>query len=126
MKKFDEIIGQALSQEDRELLARHGEPGFLAQAFGIFRGPQAWVMWTVNVAGAATFFAGVYCLWRVFATNDPTDAMQWGILSLFLFQATTLCKIFLGNRVEANRLLREIKRVELQLSLLRQQFDTSS
>ena len=39
--------------------------------------------------------------------------------SLFLFQVTTMCKTFMGNRMEANRLLRELKRVELQVSLLR-------
>jgi hypothetical protein len=30
-----------------------------------------------------------------------------------------MCKTFMGNRMEANRLLRELKRVELQVSLLR-------
>lgn len=119
MNKIDNLIGQALTEEDRALLASHSEPGYLAQAFGIFRGPMAWVTWVVNVAAGVAFLAGAYAIWRMFDTLDPLVAVKWGVASLFLFQVTTMCKTFMGNRMEANRLLRELKRVELQVSLLR-------
>lgn len=119
MSKFDDLIGQALTEEDRALLASHAEPGYLAQAFGLFRGPMAWVMWLVNVANGASFLVGVYALWQMTNAGDPVLAVKWGVGALFLFQITTLCKTFMGNRMEVNRMLREIKRVELQLSLLR-------
>lgn len=119
MNKIDDLIGRALTEEDRALLASHSEPGYLAQAFGLFRGPLAWVMWLVNVASGVAFFAGAYAIWQMFGTSDPLVAVKWGVASLFLFQVTTLYKTFMGNRMEANRLLRELKRVELQLSLLR-------
>jgi hypothetical protein len=93
MNKIDDMIGKALTEEDRALLASHGEPGYLAQAFGIFRGPMAGIMWMVNVAS--------------------------GVAALALFQVTSLCKTFMANRMEANRLLRELKRVELQVAMLR-------
>lgn len=119
MDKIDDLIGRALTEEDRALLASHGEPGYLAQAFGLFRGPMAWVMWLVNIASGVAFLAGVYAIWRMFGTTDPLVAVKWGVASLFLFQVTTMCKTLMGNRLEANRLLRELKRVELQVSLLR-------
>ena len=119
MNKIDELIGQALTEEDRALLASHGEPGYIAQAFGLFRGPMAWVMWLVNIAGGVAFLAGAYALWQMAASADALVAVKWGVGSLFLFQVTTLCKIFMGNHMEANRMLRELKRVELQVSLLR-------
>lgn len=119
MNKIDDLIGRALTEEDRALLASHNEPGYLAQAFGLFRGPMAWVMWTLNVASGVSFLAGVYAISRMFGALDPLVAVKWGVASLFLFQVTTMCKTFMGNRMEANRLLRELKRVELQVSLLR-------
>lgn len=119
MNKVDELIGRALTEEDRALLERHAEPGYLAQAFGLFRGPQAWVMWVVNAAAGVAFVAGAYAAWRMFGAVDALAAIKWGVASLFLFQVTTLCKVFMGTRLEANRLLREIKRMELQVSLLR-------
>ena len=119
MSKFDDLVGQALTEEDRALLASHAEPGYLAQASGLFRGPLAWVMWVVNVAIAVSFFAGAYALWQMIDSADTALAVKWGVGGLVLFQITALCKTFLANRMEANRMLRELKRVELQLSLLR-------
>jgi hypothetical protein len=119
MNKIDDLIGKALTEEDRALLASHTEQGYLKQAFGIFRGPMAGIMWLVNVASGVAFLAGAYAMWRVFGTSDALIAVQWGVSALFLFQVTNLCKSFMANRMESNRLLRELKRVELQVSLLR-------
>ena len=125
MNKIDDLIGRALTEEDRALLASHGESGYLAQAFGLFRGPMAWVMWLVNVAAGVAFASGAYAIWRMFGTTEPLLAVKWGVAALFLFQVTTLCKTFMGSRMEANRLLRELKRVELQISLLRDRTGSS-
>lgn len=119
MNKVDEMIGRALTDEDRALLERHGEPGYVAQAFGLFRGPMAWAMWVAYVAGAIAFVIGAYALWQMVNTTDLLAAVKWGVGSLFLFQITTLTKSFLGSHMESNRMLRELKRVELQVSLLR-------
>ena len=119
MSKIDDLIGQALTEEDRALLASYREPGYLTQAFGLFRGPMAWVMWVVNIAAGVAFVAGLFSLWQMSAAADTLVAVKWGVGSLFLFQITTLCKSFMGNHMEANRMLRELKRVELQVSLLR-------
>ena len=42
-----------------------------------------------------------------------------GVAGLALFQFTVVGKGFMGAHLEANRVLREVKRVELQLALLR-------
>jgi hypothetical protein len=120
MDKIDELIGQALNDEDRALLARHAEPGYFAQAFGMFHGPLAWTMWLVYAVGGLAFFAGVYALWQMVATADLLAAVKWGVGALFLFQFTTLAKGYMGSHMEANRLLRELKRLELQVAMLRE------
>lgn len=118
MNKIDDLIGQALSDEDRALLARHGEPGYVAQAFGLFRGPLAWVMWLMYVVGGVAFVAGGYALWQSLSAAEVLAAVKWGVAALFLFQFTMLAKGFMASHLEANRMLRELKRVELQVSLL--------
>jgi hypothetical protein len=119
MNKIDDLIGRALTEEDRALLASHAEPGYLTQAFGMFRGPMAGVLWLVNVASAVSFLAGAYALWHAFGAAEVLPAVKWGVAALFLFQVTTLCKTFMGSHMETNRLMRELKRTELQLALLR-------
>lgn len=121
MNNIDDLIGRALTEEDRALLASHHEPGYVAQAFGLLRGPMAWVMWVAYLAAILAFAAGVYALWQLSGATDAVVAVKWGVAALFLFQVTTMCKSFMANRMEANRLLRELKRMELQVSLLRDQ-----
>ena len=118
MSKIDELISGALTEEDRALLARHGEPGYFSQAFGIFRGPMAKVMWLVNVAAGVAFVAGAYAVWQSWGASDALVAVKWGVVSLLLLQITVLCKTFMGNHLEANRMLRELKRVELQVAMM--------
>ena len=121
MKHIDDLIGQALSAEDHALLASHAEPGYFAQAIGLFRGPMAWVIWAVYLVSALAFVAGAYAVWQMLGATDALVAVKCGVVSLFLFQVAMMGKAFMGNRMEANRLLREIKRVELQVALLRDQ-----
>lgn len=119
MSKYDDLIGRALTEEDRALLASHQEPGYLAQAFGILTGPMARVLWFVYIVNGLAFVGGAYAFWQALNTVDVLLAIKWGLGALALFQITILCKTFLGNRMETNRLLREIKRVELQVAMLR-------
>lgn len=119
MDKTDDLITQTLSAEDRELLARHGEPGYVSQAFGLFRGSLGWVVWVAYLCGIIAFAGFGVSLWRSWHAADALVAVQWGVLAIVLFQFTMIMKSFLGSHMEANRMLREFKRVELQLALLR-------
>lgn len=119
MDKTERLIEQALSAEDRELLARHGEPGYFSQAFGLFRGTLGWVVWLAYLTGLAAFAGFAFAFWQTWTASDALEAVRWGVLALLLFQYTAMIKGFLGSHMEANRTLRELKRVELQLSLLR-------
>ena len=119
MDKTEQLIEQALSAEDRELLARHGEPGYFTQAFGLFRGTLGWVVWLAYLTGLAAFAGFAFAFWQTWTASDALEAVRWGVLALLLFQYTAMIKGFLGSHMEANRMLRELKRVELQLALLR-------
>ena len=119
MSKLDELLMQALSKEDQELLARHGEPGYFAQAFGLFRGPLSWVIWMVYLVILAASVLSFYAFWQVYVSADALTAVRWATLGLVLVQIVMMGKGFMAQHLETGRMLREIKRVELQLSLLR-------
>lgn len=119
MNKTDDLIERALSAEDRALLARHGEPGYFSQAFGLFRGSLGWVVWIAYITGTAAFFGFVWAFWQTWNANDVLTAVKHGVLSVLLFQGAAMMKAFLGSHMEANRTLRELKRVELQVAMMR-------
>ncbi|MCK7594832.1 DUF6768 family protein [Pseudomarimonas salicorniae] len=120
MDKHDDIIRSALDAEDRALLAAHAEPGYFAQAIGLFRGRLGWTIWISYLGGLLAFAGSMYGLWQVWHLEDPAAMLRWGVLSVLLFQFSSVAKGYLANHLEANRTLREIKRVELQIALLRE------
>lgn len=116
MRDIDEALDQALTEEERALLGRNEpEPGFLKQVLAMGRGRLGWVMWVSYLSSGLTFSAGVYALWQMFISDETLAAVRWGIGALVLLQMTVLTKTYLGSHFEANRQLREIKRLKLRL-----------
>ncbi len=117
MSKIDDMIDEALSEDERALLEHYaGEPGYVRQAFGLFRGRLGWVMWFVGIVQVLLFFAALYCLWELFSVSDLMTALRWGIVAVILVQLSTLLRGFMGMQFEANRVLREVKRLELRVA----------
>lgn len=114
---LDSLILDALDEDDRAILGELGEePGYFAQAFGLFRGKLAWVMWvayTVNIIGAAL---AIFAAWRMFQTTDPVMTIRWGVGVVVAVNVGLFMKGGLGLQMQNNRILRELKRVELQLA----------
>jgi len=114
---IDRMISEALDAEDRELFGELGEePGYFAQAMGLFRGKMAWVMWfayIVNILGGAL---AIWAGWNMFQTSDPAAVMRWGVLTLVALNIGIFMKGFMGDQMQNNRVLRELKRLELQLA----------
>ena len=119
MSKSEDWISTALDAEDRALLDAHAEPGYFRQAMGLFRGRMGWVMGLCYVSALAGFIGMIYALVQAWSVTDPAEVVRWGIVAVMLLQVTAMLKLFMGEHLEANRTLREIKRVELQVALLR-------
>ncbi len=119
MTDFDALIGRALTDEDRALLARHGELGYVTQALGLFRGPGAAVMRLVYALILLAFAGAIVAAWQLWQAIDAVAAVRWAVVTLALLLVTVQLKLVLGQRLESDRVRREIKRLELQVALLR-------
>jgi Family of unknown function (DUF6768) len=117
MSDIDKLIDETLSAEDRDLLNRYGgELGFFAEAMSAFRGPRAWVFWLVNTVQALLFFLGLYLAWRFFQSQDVIIALRFGLSALLSFLMGAVLKMGMGMMIESNRVIREVKRLELQVA----------
>lgn len=112
---IDGLIDEALDAEERELLRTLDEPGFFRQAFGIFGGPGGWMVWVMMFWQAAMFIAGVWAAWHFFQASDTVTQLRWGLPAMLLLIFAGMLKTSLMPRMESNRVLRELKRLELQL-----------
>lgn len=120
MTELDRKIEEALEAEDRDLLERFGEQGLVAQSFSVFQGKQGWIAGIAVTASMFLFAGAIYSAWNFFRAEEAIVAAQWAAGAWFLMTMVAFMKVWFWMRMESNRVIREIKRVELQLVRMQQ------
>jgi hypothetical protein len=110
------MIEESLKAEDRALYAAHGEEGMFGQFGGLFRGKLAFANIASAAAQIAMFFGALYAARQFLAADDVAALLRWGALVAMLFAAMSVIKLMHWSQMQANRVIREIKRVELLLA----------
>ena len=120
MQDIDRMIEEALDGEEKALFRETAvEPGFFSQAFDMFGGRNGWVNGVLMAAQAGLFIGGVYAAWRFFGAETPLSALHWGLPASVLLLMSLIIKMGLMPEMQANRLMRELKRLELQIAAAR-------
>lgn len=116
MSKLDKLIEESLETEDRALFAQFGEKGLFGEVGELFTGKMApWNM--IHFVVQFALFAGaLYTGRKFFLVDSAPEIMRFGMLTLGLFVAMAVIKLMQWQQVQANRVIREVKRVELQLA----------
>lgn len=113
MSKLDDLIVEALSELEEEVLEGTQELGWFSLGTNLFRGKLGWVSWIIMVVQSVMFFAGAYASWKFFQAAEIMPALQWGFVSTVLLLGALMMKLSLMPQIQANRILQELKRVEL-------------
>ncbi|MGZ9810093.1 DUF6768 family protein [Pseudoroseicyclus sp. H15] len=116
MSKIDDLIREALEGEDRQLLRETEEAGWFTLAFGLFRSPIGWVTWVLLVVQTVMFVAGAVCAFRFFQAEDGLAALRWGLSGTVLWLMALQLKLSLMPQIQADRVIRELRKLELLLA----------
>ena len=117
MTDIDRMIDEALDAEERDLLRSIGEePGFFSLALGVFSGPSGWMSMVMMFWQIVLFASGVWAAWHFFEAAEPAAQLRWGLPAMLLLIFAGMLKMALIPRMEANRVMRELKRIELQMA----------
>ena len=120
MQDIDRMIEEALDGEEQALFRETArEPGFFAQAFGLLGGPNGWVNVVMVVVQAALFVGGLWAGWRFFEAETALSALHWGLPAAVLVLMSLIIKLGMMPELQANRLMRELKRLQLQTAAAR-------
>jgi hypothetical protein len=120
MRNVDEILASAMRDEERDLLARLPEPGLFGSALGLFSGRLGWVNVVLMIVQGAAFVAGAWAAWLFFEAASPYEQLRWGLPAMTLLLMSALLKTMMWPAVHADRVIREVKRLELRLADLAQ------
>ncbi len=118
MSDFDQKIKEALDAETLELMSELEEQGIFGQLGDLFKGKMGWLSFVTVFIGIIVTFFGLYAAWQFVVASDLSSMLRWAALAWALFQTQMMLKLWSWMRMETNRNIREVKRLELQIARL--------
>jgi hypothetical protein len=119
MNDLDHAIRQSLSAEDAELLDRlNADQALHRQVLSTFQGRLAWLNAAGWLAGVVLFVVAAVMAWRFMQAQEIADMLRWGAASALAFAGIALIKVWFWLELQKNAVVREVKRLELQVASL--------
>ncbi|MFK7951433.1 MAG: DUF6768 family protein [Ekhidna sp.] len=117
-ENIDQLIREALTEDEQALFNSYDEQNILQKFGGLFQGKMKWLNVISMSAQFIMFGLAVYFGYRFFTSDGVNEMVQFGLGTFLLMLAVTAIKFFHFMEMNKNSVIREIKRMELQLSLL--------
>lgn len=115
---IDKLIKETLTQEEAKFYDELDEQNVLGMIGGLFQGKNSWLIILMNVMTLIFFALFVYCIVQFFGTDETAELLKWGFGAIIFLIGVSVLKIFAWMQMDKNALLREMKRLELQVSSL--------
>lgn len=89
------------------------EPNLAEEVIGVFRGRNRWLHAVTVVATLAFMALAFWSVVQFYYAEVVRDQLLWGGLALVALLAVSFMKVWFWLEMHTNRILREVKRVEL-------------
>lgn len=122
-EKIDELIHQALSEDEAKFYDQLGEQSIFEMVGGLFQGRLKWITVIMMIVMVIVFVIGVYSLVQFFKVEGLRLMMIWAGAFFLCMMAVALLKLFSWMQIDKNAILRELKRLELQVSILNKRIE---
>jgi hypothetical protein len=122
MNELDRAIRQSLSAQDAELFDRFdADQALHRQVLATFAGELRWFNAAGWIAGAVLFVVGCLFAWRFWSAEEVEGMLHWGAASALAFAGVALVKVWFWLELQKNAIVREVKRLEVQVASLAMQ-----
>lgn len=118
IEEIDQLIKETLSKEEAAFYDSLDEQNLLEMFVGLFRGKNAWLLIITNIMTVLFFGMFVYSCIQFFNVTTTDEMMKWGFGCVMLLMAMSMLKIYAWMQMDKNVILREMKRLELQVMSL--------
>ncbi len=117
-EKIDELIKETLSKEEAAFYDELEEQNLIGKIGEVYRGKLGWLAAIMNVVHLLMFMAFVYCIVQFFNTDNTNELIKWASAGFLSMIAMGMLKLFVWMQMDKNDILREFKRLELQIATL--------
>ncbi len=112
-------IAEALDADDREFLARLDDGrGLFTQVGDVLTGPLGGWAKLIFVVTAFMAAATFYAIWMAFHAEETRELILWTAGAMVGFIATGFTKDWFFSRMNMLNILREVKKLQVQVALL--------
>ena len=117
-KEFDALIQEALTKEEAKYFEEMAEQNVPQMILGLFKGKNSWLNIVIVIVNLVVLAISIYTLIEMLNATEINDKIEWMFYTLICFLMMLLFKLWSWNQLDKNALMREIKRLEYQVSLL--------
>lgn len=118
MEDIDQLIKETLTEEEAKFYNQLEEQNLWQMIFGIFEGKNSWIVYLMSIVQIIFFGLFIYCAIQFFEVEATNDLIKWGIFGSLSIMASSMLKLYSWMQMDKNALIREMKRLELQISSL--------
>lgn len=119
MKELDDKIREALRAEDAEAFDDWGgEPSMFTLVMDTFRGRHKWLVMMTVFWSLVFLVLAIVSAVKFFNAEDSRNLMLWAVAFLCCMSCVSMMKVWFWMELNKNALMREIKRLELQIARL--------
>ncbi len=116
-KEIDKIIMASLSKEEAAYYQQLGEQNIIEMTLGVFKGKNSKIYLLTFFASFLLFGAFIYCAIQFYQATAIKEMMLYGAVGFWCMIGVTSIKLWHWMQMNTNTLLREIKRLEIQVAL---------
>jgi len=117
-EKIDELIKEALSKEEANFYDELGEQNLIAKLGEAHKGRTGWLVTVMTLMHIFVFVVFVYCTVQFFNTEETNELIKWASAGFICLVFMGMMKLYIWMQMDKNDILRELKRLELQVSVL--------
>ena len=118
MEEIDQLIKDTLSKEEAKFYDSLEEQNVFEMLFGLFKGKNAWILIIMNIMTFVFLGLFVYSCIQFFNVESTEELLKWGFGGLVFLFGLSMLKVFAWMQMDKNAILREMKRLELQVMSL--------
>lgn len=115
MEEIDHLIKDTLSKEEAAFYESLDEQNLFDMVMGLFKGKNAWFLIVANVMILVFLGLFVYSCIQFFEVESTEELIKWGFGSFVCLMSLSMLKLYAWMQMDKNAILREMKRLELQV-----------
>ena len=117
-EKIDELIKETLNKEEAQFYDKLEEQNLIGKLGEVYKGKLGWLAVIMNIVHLVIFGLLIYCFVRFFSTNETNELIKLASAGFICMIVMGMLKLFIWMQMDKNDILRELKRLELQVATL--------